>query len=182
MCLKKNDFPCVSLVGMAGAGKTTIASRLANTLDWAFIDTDNMVEALYAARLQDITDAFARDVFLDIECEIICSIKAGRCIIATGGSIVYRKAAIEHLATLGPIVHIHLSLEKITERIQRNPERGLVIAPGQTLEDIYNERLPLYEKAASIRCDSENHNPDQCVHTILDKLYPYIPVANNSKN
>lgn len=170
MGIDKDDSTCISLIGMAGAGKSTVGSKIAQMLNWAFMDTDNLIEAIYGARLQDITDAFTREEFLDIEGDVISSVKASHCVIATGGSVIYRQRAIDHLARLGPIVHIYLSVDKIGERIARNPERGLVIAPGQTVEDIYNERLPLYERSASLKCDTGCRNPEQCAQFILDEL------------
>ncbi len=164
------NAPCISLIGMAGAGKSTIAGRLSAAMGWACMDTDKLIEALYAARLQDITDILGKEAFLDVECAMICTIRASRCIIATGGSVVYRPQAVRHLASLGPVVHLNLSLEKVMERIAMNPERGLAIAPGQTIADIYAERQTLYREAANIECDSGNNNPDECVRLILSAL------------
>ena len=125
--------PCIILIGMAGAGKSTVGGVLARELGWAFLDSDHLIEALYGARLQDVTDALGKEAFLDAECTVIRAIKANRTVIGTGGSVVYREEAMRHLAKLGPIVHLDLPLAVIEERIARNPQRGLAIAPGQTL-------------------------------------------------
>lgn len=139
---------CISLVGMAGAGKSTIGRELAALLGWPHIDTDNSIEAVYGTRLQNLADAVEKQAFLDLEGEVISRLKVCRCVISTGGSVAYRKKGVDHLKTLGPIVHIAVPLDIVLERIARKPDRGLAIAPGQTLEDLYNERMPLYEAIA----------------------------------
>lgn len=161
---------CIILIGMAAAGKTTLATRLAQELGWACMDSDSLIESLYGARLQDITDAMDKETFLDVECETILSIRASRCVIATGGSVIYRPKAMEHLASLGPIIHVRASLQSVEDRIARNPDRGLVIAPGQSLANLFAERQPLYERAANIICDTDNKSPGLCVGQIMEAL------------
>lgn len=162
--------PCITLIGMAGAGKSTVGFALAQELGWALVDSDNLIEATYGARLQDITDTLGKAAFLDTEAKIICAIKANRTVIATGGSVVYRDAAMKHLAALGPIVFIDVPFHLIEERVARNPERGIAMNPGEKLEDIFNERQALYTHYASLRCRAEGKNPAQCarwIHTHL---------------
>ena len=166
--------PCVILIGMAGAGKSTVGSLLARELGWAFLDSDHVMEALYGARLQDITDALDKESFLDLEAAVICSIRAHRTVIGTGGSVVYREAAMRHLAGLGSLVHLDVSLSVIEERIARNPERGLAIAPGQTLADIFHEREALYARWRQLHCLCQNRSARQCALWIRDNLPPCI--------
>lgn len=139
---------CVSLIGMAAAGKSTIGRELAALIGWPQLDADNAIEAMYGARLQQVADSLEKEPFLDMEGEVISRLKVCRCIISTGGSAVYRQKAVDHLKTLGPVVHIAVPLPIILDRIARKPERGLAMAPGQTIEDLYNERMGLYEAAA----------------------------------
>jgi shikimate kinase len=139
---------CISIVGMAAAGKTTIGRELAALIGWPQIDTDNVIEATYGARLQRITDRLDKEGFLDIEGEIISRLNVRRCIISTGGSAVYRDFAMQHLKSLGPIIHISVPLPIILERFSRKPDRGMAINPGQTIEELYAERARLYETAA----------------------------------
>lgn len=178
--MKSKKWPCVTLIGMPGAGKTTIGSKLAKELNWAFMDTDNVIEALYAARLQDITDALGKDAFLDVENEVIRQISAGRCVISTGGSVIYRAKAMERLKRLGPVVFISLSLAQIEERIARNPERGIAIAPGQSIKDLYEERRELYDFYADIICDINGKNPEECVLWIYENLKKSGIIKNRS--
>lgn len=166
--------PCIILIGMAGAGKSTVGMALARELDWAFLDSDHLIEAVYGARLQAVTDALSKEAFLDAECTVIRSIKACRAVIATGGSVIYREAAMRHLNALGPVVHLDVPFAAIAERVARNPQRGLAIGPGQTLEDLFNERAQLYRKYARVRCDAGNKNPAQCARWIIRHLPPEI--------
>ena len=87
--------PCVVLIGMAGAGKSTVGMALAQTLGWAFMDSDYLMEALYADRLQSVTDALSKEAFLDLEAVVLGSIRVQRTVIATGGSAVYRPQAMD---------------------------------------------------------------------------------------
>jgi shikimate kinase len=139
---------CISIVGMAAAGKTTIGRELAALIDWPQIDTDNVIEATYGARLQRVTDQLSKEGFLDLEGEIISRLNVRRCIISTGGSAIYRDFAVQHLKSLGAIIYIRVPLPIILERFARKPERGMAMNPGQTIEDLYAERARLYEAAA----------------------------------
>lgn len=163
-------WPCVSLIGMAGAGKTTVGSALAATTGWALMDTDNMLEATYACRLQTITDAMSKEAFLDIEERMILDLNPARTIVATGGSVVYRERAVEKLRSLGPVVYLRAPLDDILARIALNPERGLAVAPGETVADLYRQRAPLYERAADLICETANRSPVECANFIREKL------------
>ncbi|MDL2291502.1 shikimate kinase [Desulfovibrio sp. OttesenSCG-928-F20] len=139
---------CVCIIGMAGAGKTTVGRELAALLGWPQLDTDHVIEATYGARLQAIADSMNKEEFLDLEGAVLCRLKVQRCVVSTGGSAAYRSHAIRHLKTLGPMIHLSVPLPVILERIARKPERGLAINPGQTVEDLFHEREVLYEEAA----------------------------------
>lgn len=139
---------CICLIGMAASGKTTLGRELAAILGWAHVDTDHVIEAAYGARLQQVTDALGKEGFLDVESKIIQSLAVGNVVLSTGGSVVYRQEAVDYLKKLGPMVHIDVPLSIIQARIARKPDRGLAINPGQTIEDLYNERQELYRKAA----------------------------------
>ncbi len=140
---------CISLIGMAASGKTTVGRELAAILGWAHVDTDHVIEALYGARLQHLTDSLGKEGFLDMEAAVIRTLAVSRAVLSTGGSVVYRQEAVGFLAGLGPLIHIDVPLSIILARIARKPDRGLAIAPGQTIEDLYAERRVLYQSAAT---------------------------------
>lgn len=178
----KDSLPCVILIGMAGSGKSTIGARLAQEMDWALLDSDALMEALYGCRLQDLTDALDRDAFLDVECAVICAIRAQRTVIATGGSVVYREAAMRHLASLGHIVHLDVPLPEIERRIARNPQRGLSLGPGQSVADLHHERAPLYAAWAALRCDAGRGTPVGCARWIMRHLPPEFRAPSEVKH
>lgn len=165
-------LPCVIFIGMAACGKSTVAQALARELDWPYMDSDHLIESLYGRRLQDVTDAYGKETFLDIECSVICSVRANRTVVATGGSVVYREDAMQHLKSLGTIVYLDVPLPIISERIARNPDRGLAIAPGQTLADIFAEREALYRQWADICLVPEGMSAQNCARWVRDHLPP----------
>lgn len=150
---------CITLIGMAASGKTTIGRHLAGQIGWAHMDTDHLMEAFYGARLQQVTDSMSKEEFLDMEADAIQSLAVGNMVLSTGGSVVYRQNTVDFLATLGPLIHIDAPLPVIMARIARKPDRGLAIAPGQTVEDLYNERQELYRKAATVRFEGSEEVP-----------------------
>ena len=163
--------PCVILTGMPGAGKSTVGKLLAQAVTWAYLDTDHLIEAIYARRLQEVTDAMSKEQFLDTESAVILTLRANRAIIGTGGSVVYREATMRHLKSLGTIVYLSAPLETIKERVARNPDRGLAIAPGQTMEDLFAEREALYKRWADVVCDTGSNSPQGCADELCQKLF-----------
>ncbi|OBQ52746.1 homoserine kinase [Halodesulfovibrio spirochaetisodalis] len=165
-----NETDCITLIGMASAGKSTLGKMLAHELGWVFIDTDHLIEGQYGTNLQAVTDSMTKEEFLDVECAVVSAVRAKRCVIATGGSVVYREAAMEHLRTLGPVCHLNVELPTIVKRISAKPDRGLAIAPGETIEDLYNERAALYRKFADVSIECDNKTPGECVTALLAAL------------
>lgn len=155
---------------MPGAGKSTIGQKLANILHYGFIDSDYLIESLYARRLQAVTNSMSRRKFLDTEAQIICGLQASNCVVATGGSVIYREEAMRHLQRLGVIVYLELSLKAIEERIARNPERGISFGKNQTLADLYAERTGLYAKYAMLTCDTGVRGSEECARWIANQL------------
>ena len=168
---------CVTLIGMAGAGKSTVGRQLARLLDWKFMDTDQLIESVYGVPLQDITDTLGKDAFLDMEATVICAIKAHRVVLATGGSVVYRENAMGHLQALGPVAYLEVPLPVILERIARNPLRGLAIAPGQSVEDLFREREALYARYADCTINAGALLPEDCAKAILERIHTICPTA-----
>lgn len=160
----------IILIGMAAAGKSTVGRRLARELDWAFVDTDLLLEAWWGAPLQTISDHLGRDVFVRAEAEQILRVHLRRCVIATGGSVVYSRPAMDHLRGQGRIVHLESSFEEIAGRLTNPCSRGLAIAPGQTIRDLYDERAPLYAHYAQVRVRADGQNPDQACAAIIQAL------------
>ena len=161
---------CVTLIGMAGSGKTTVGKALAAELGWVQVDVDHVIEAAYGTRLQDVTDSMSKEEFLDVEADIICKLNVQRTVLSPGGSAVYRQRAVDHLRSMGPIVFLDVPTPTIVYRISLNPERGLAIAPGQTIADLIAERALMYDAAADFHLKAEGLDPKQCARAIIDWL------------
>ena len=148
--MKKSN---VILIGMPGCGKTTIGTELAELIGYGYIDSDSVIVAREGKRLNEIIAELGREGFLDIEAKVNSELCATRCVIATGGSVIYREKAMEKLKTMGKIVYLKLSLDTIASRLGDLKARGVALKEGFTLKDLYEERVPLYEKYADIAVD-----------------------------
>ena len=173
MITQLQEDACVVLIGMAGAGKTTVGEALAKHLNWAFMDTDRLIEAVYGARLQTVTDSMDKESFLDLEAGIITSLRVRRSVLATGGSVIYRESSMRYLSSLGTLVYLDTPLPVLLKRIAAAPDRGLAIGTGQSIEDLFWEREPLYRQWADISVQTENMGLEECVSAICRRLACY---------
>jgi shikimate kinase len=138
----------IILIGMPGAGKSTVGVLLAKRLGYHFVDTDLLLQIQQQSRLQQIIARVGLDAFKAIEADVLCSLKASHSVIATGGSAVYSELAMTQLKQLGQLVFIDIPLEELLGRVDDMDSRGLVIGPNETYETLYKERQPLYKKYA----------------------------------
>ena len=135
---------------MPGSGKTTLGTELAEIIGYGYIDSDSVIVAREGKRLNEIIAEVGREAFLDIEAKVNSELCADRCVIATGGSVIYREKAMQKLKELGTIVYLKLDYEIIESRLGDLKKRGVALKEGFTLKDLYEERVPLYEKYADI--------------------------------
>ena len=140
----------IVLIGMPGAGKSTIGVVLAKVLGYQFIDSDLLIQRQEGKVLHELIEEYGIDGFLDIEGQVNRDIHVTHTVIATGGSVVYRESAMEALKKEGIIVYIQLSYETVKARVGDLDKRGVAIKNGSTLLDLYTERCPLYEKYADV--------------------------------
>ena len=138
------------LIGMPASGKSTAGVVLAKLLGYSFLDTDLLIQGREGSRLHEIIEDRGIDGFLAAEEAACLSVQAERCVIATGGSVVYSEAAMAHLKSLGCVVYLEVELETLTGRLKDIRGRGVVLRPGQTLAELYAERVKLYEKYADL--------------------------------
>lgn len=146
----------IILIGMPGSGKSTCGVVAAKLLLKNFFDTDLLIQNREGQRLQQIIDEKGLDYFARAEEEAVLSLDIAGTVIATGGSVVYSTAAMEHLRRMGKVIYLHLEYETMCRRIQNLDSRGVVLQAGYTLQDMYKERLPLYRRYADavIKCDN----------------------------
>ena len=138
----------ITLIGMAGAGKSTIGIKLAKLLEFNFLDGDTMIEEKINQSIQSFLDHHGGKEFTKIEEEILLSIDLNKTVLATGGSAVLSDTAMNYLKKESEVIFLDVSYKNISERILNLSERGLVRESNQSLQDTYNQRLNLYKKYA----------------------------------
>lgn len=145
----------IILIGMPGAGKSTLGVVLAKAIGYNFIDSDLLIQEREGKLLSDILDEVGIWGFNKIEEEVNASINVNHTVIATGGSAVYGPKAMEHFRKIGTVVYIKLPLKTIIKRVGDFEKRGIAMKEGETIEDLYNERVPLYEKYAHVTVETQ---------------------------
>lgn len=160
----------ITLIGMPGVGKSTIGVVLAKVLGYQFLDSDLLIQKQEKRKLHQIISQEGNGGFKKIENRVNASIEAEETVIATGGSVVYCPEAMEHLKSIGTVVYLKLSLKPLSRRLGNLKGRGVLLKEGQTLEDLYRERTPLYEKYADIVIDEEGKDLEGCLQAVLEAL------------
>lgn len=141
----------IVLIGMPGVGKSTVGVILAKMIGYQFTDADLLIQKQEGKLLHEIIAEKGTDGFIEIEERVNASIEASHTIIATGGSVVYGKKAMEHLSCIGTVVYLKVPYDTLEKRLEDIKGRGVVLKEGQTLRTLYDERTPLYEKYAILR-------------------------------
>ncbi len=160
----------IVLIGMPGAGKSTIGVLLAKTMLMDFCDTDLIIQKQAGTSLCDIIKEKGTDEFIKLENEIIASQDFENCVVATGGSAVYGKDAMQKLCANGTAVYLEVEVTELEKRICDIHTRGIAMKEGTSIAELYSERAPLYEKYADITVDCTALTPEQCVDAITKEL------------
>lgn len=160
----------ITLVGMAGAGKSTLGVLLAKALGYDFIDTDILIQQKHKMLLQEIIDEKGIEAFLNIEEAILSELTTERSIIATGGSAVYSEKAMTALKQHSTVVYLSVPYEEIVARVKNIATRGIVLKHGNSLKDAFDERLPLYNKYADIMVDCSKKDIEATLSEIIGQL------------
>lgn len=156
----------ITLIGMPASGKSTVGVLLAKRLGYFFVDVDILIQEQEGRLLKEIIAEEGLDGFMEVENRINAGIDVHHSIIAPGGSVIYGKEAMEHLKDISIVVYLKLSYENLKERLENLVDRGVVLKDGMTLQDLYEERVPYYEKYADITIDETELDAGQTV----DKL------------
>ena len=157
----------VTLIGMPGSGKSTIGVILAKALGYQFLDTDLVIQKQEKRKLSQIIAQEGPERFKEIENKVNASVDVTETVIAPGGSVIYCEEAMKHLRSIGKVVYLKISLESLSKRLGNLRGRGVLLKEGQTLKDLYEERVPLYEKYADITVNEYGLNVEQTIDKIL---------------
>ncbi len=165
--MKKNN---IILIGMPASGKSTVGVILAKILGYNFVDADIVIQKKEGRKLSQIIETEGIDGFINIENQINSEIEVEKSVIATGGSAVYGKEAMDHYKNIGKIVYLKVSMDTLTNRLKNAKQRGVVMREGQSLVSLYNERTPLYERYADITIDEGDKTMEEVVADLLAAL------------
>jgi len=166
----------IILIGLPGAGKSTLGVILAKTLGMHFIDTDIIIQDKTGRLLQEIINTDGVERFLEIEEECILSLNKCHAVISTGGSVVLRSRAMKHLTSDGMIIYLEISYDEMVKRLKNITTRGIVLEPGQSLRDMYDQRIPLYERYADIRINCSGEAFESVVENVVLKIREHTAV------
>lgn len=166
-----DKFSNIILIGMPGVGKSSVGVVLAKILGYRFLDCDLVIQEKEGKLLHEIISSEGLDGFIKVENKINASINCEKCIVATGGSAIYGEDAMAHFKEIGTIVYLKSDYETIAERLGDLAARGVAMKEGQTLKDLYEERVPLYEKYADVIVDETGcRSVRETISKLLEKI------------
>lgn len=160
----------IILIGMPGCGKSTVGSFLAKLIGYRFLDTDTVIQSMEGKVLQDIIDEDSLESFLTSEERALCSLCCDETVIATGGSAVYSERGMKHLRKGGKVVYLKIGTEELKKRLWNFAARGIAGAKDKSLEQLFEERRPLYEIYADYTVECQNSEPLENAVKIIDIL------------
>ena len=158
----------IILIGMPASGKSTVGVVVAKRLGYEFVDTDLLIQKQEKRLLKEIIAQEGNDGFLKIENQVNRDLQAERSVISPGGSVVYCEEAMEHYKEIGTIVYLRVPFEEIDRRISNAKNRGVVLKEGQTLKDLYDERVKLFEKYADLIVEEGNDSLEETIDRVLE--------------
>jgi shikimate kinase len=156
-----------TLIGMPGSGKTTVGQHLARHWGWDLLDTDWLIEQREGKRLEELIEEFGQQRFVQIEAQHVSSIAVQKTIIATGGSVVYVDSAMKHLQQISTVIYLDVPLAELEQRVGDLKIRGVVIASGMSVADLWRERDPLYRKYADVIVITTGSDPQHSAEEVI---------------
>ena len=160
----------ILLVGMPGCGKSTVGVILAKTLGMSFGDTDLIICAIEENTLQNIIETKGLEYFQQVECEVGESLDVKNTVIATGGSMILYESAMKSLKEKSTVVYIDVNLDELKKRLVNIKTRGITFGKGETLDDIFSIRTPLYKKYADLTIDADSFTIEENVTRLTELL------------
>ena len=156
----------IIFIGMPAVGKSTVGVVVAKRLGYEFIDTDLLIQKQENRLLREIIAEEGLDGFLSIENQVNRDVEAEHAVISPGGSVVYCEEAMKHYKEIGTIVYLHASFEVINSRLKNAKKRGVALRDGQTLKDLYDERVVLFEKYADITVSEDGLELEETIENV----------------
>ncbi len=166
-------MPNVYLVGMMGSGKSVTGKKLAQFLNWGFIDLDDVIEDRNRRTITEIFEGEGETFFRDQESDLLKEISAQQPrVIATGGGSVLRPANVRRMKDTGRIVYLETSVDVLWERVKDRGNRPLLkgLSPLDNLKQIFNVRRPVYESVCDLRITTDGQSAEAVAKAILEKL------------
>lgn len=168
--LQMNTENNIVLIGMPAVGKSTVGILLAKRIGYHFIDTDILIQTGEGTTLAKIIEQKGVKRFLEIEADYMCSLECNQHVIATGGSAVYSKKSMVHLAENSLVVYLDIELKHLKKRLSELDSRGVIRGRGQEIDSLYSERRPLYKKYADITIDCGTLTADKVLTRVLGNI------------
>ncbi len=160
----------IILIGMPAVGKSTVGVVVAKRLGYKFIDTDLLIQEQEGKLLREIIAEKGTDGFLQVEDQVNAGVNTSHSVISPGGSVVYCENAMKHYQEIGTIVYLQASYQTISRRLRNAKKRGVVLRDGQTLKDLYDERVKLFEKYAQITVCEDGLEIEETIEKVLNAL------------
>lgn len=171
----------ITLIGMPASGKSTVGVLLAKRLGYSFVDVDIVIQEQEGRLLKEIIEQEGTEGFLQVEDRVNRELDVKRSIIAPGGSVIYGEQAMEHLKEISTVVYLKLGYEEVEERLGDLKDRGVALKDGMTLRDLYEERVPLYERYADITVDESGKTPGKTVDELRTVMEARIADGEQEK-
>lgn len=165
-----STFNTISLIGMPGAGKSTVGVLLAKMAGLRFIDTDLSIQVRQEATLQEILERDGYRRLRELEEEVVLGIALDRALISTGGSVVYSARIMQRLKAAGPVVYLQVELPVLEQRVAKAPPRGIASDGAQSFAEIYAERTPLYRHFADCTIEAGDASAEEVAAAVLTTL------------
>ncbi|RLC22942.1 MAG: shikimate kinase [Deltaproteobacteria bacterium] len=160
----------ITLIGMPAVGKSTVGNLLAKKIGFDFLDSDDLIQSKEKKTLSQIIEQKGLDRFLHIEENHVVSIVCSNHVIATGGSVVYSQKAMEHLSKTSTIIYLFIDFDTLLTRLSDTTSRGVAISPEKSIDDLYKERTPLYDRYYDIKINCGAMTAEQVVEKVLKYL------------
>lgn len=160
----------IIFIGMPAVGKSTVGVVVAKRLGYEFVDTDLLIQKQEKKLLREIIEEKGIEGFWEIENQVNRDLDVEHAVISPGGSVVYCEEAMEHFKEIGTIIYLHASFETISKRLGNPKKRGVTLREGQTLKELYDERVKLFEKYADITVSEDGKNLEDTIETVLEIL------------